>query len=86
MKKGVLDKPLEKKSNKEVSLSVFAFLFSEIIQQAQIRSARVNDLESRLIELVWVCTWGCVVTFFFVAGKARGGEAGGAAVHETSPG
>merc|ERR1711991_798389 len=51
MKKGVLDKPLERKNQKEVSMSAFAFLFSEVIQQAQQRSQRVNDLEARLIEL-----------------------------------
>ncbi len=34
-KPGVLDRPLERKTGKEVSLSAFAHLFAAIIQQAQ---------------------------------------------------
>ena len=44
-----LDRPLARSRN-EVSLSAFAFLFAEIVQSAQTRSASVSDLEKRLEE------------------------------------
>lgn len=38
-KPGVLDRPLERKVGKEVSMAAFAHLFAAIIQQAQAREA-----------------------------------------------
>ncbi len=37
-KLGVLDRPLERKVGKEVSMAAFAHLFAAIIQQAQARA------------------------------------------------
>lgn len=50
MKKGPLDRPLGK-GGREVSLSAFSFLFSEMIQDAKRKTGRVPDLEGRLEEL-----------------------------------
>eukprot|EP00736_Rhodelphis_marinus_P003780 Rmarinus@m.6957 len=46
----VVDRPLSK-GKSEVSLSAFAFLFSEIIQYSQMRVRSWGDLEKRLEEL-----------------------------------
>jgi hypothetical protein len=43
---GILDRPLTKAKG-EVSLSSFAFLFSEIVQYSQNRVASVADLERK---------------------------------------
>lgn len=44
----VLDKPLPK-VRKELSLSTFAFLFSEVVQYCQSRVTDASDLEKRLM-------------------------------------
>jgi len=47
--RSILDKTLSSKSRSpEVSLSAFAFLFSEMVQYAQERSASVDDMTRRL--------------------------------------
>lgn len=51
MKKSVLDRPLERKQNKDVSHAAFSYLISEVIQQAQKKCPRVADMESRLADL-----------------------------------
>eukprot|EP00163_Fabomonas_tropica_P024174 TRINITY_DN417_c1_g1_i2.p1 TRINITY_DN417_c1_g1~~TRINITY_DN417_c1_g1_i2.p1 ORF type:complete len:187 (+),score=16.86 TRINITY_DN417_c1_g1_i2:277-837(+) len=43
----IVDRPLPK-GRKEVSLSAFAFLFSELVQYAQGRAAHTQDLEKKL--------------------------------------
>ncbi|TMW69523.1 hypothetical protein Poli38472_001679 [Pythium oligandrum] len=43
----ILDRPLSRGKN-EVSLSAFAFLFSEMVQYFQGRVQNINDLETRL--------------------------------------
>ena len=42
----VLDKPMTK-GRQEVSLSAYAFLFSEIVQYSQKRVSGIQDLEDR---------------------------------------
>lgn len=51
-KTSILDKSLSRGKN-EVSLSVFALLFSEIVQYHQHRSSTVPELQSKLHELGW---------------------------------
>eukprot|EP00735_Rhodelphis_limneticus_P006579 TRINITY_DN18_c0_g1::TRINITY_DN18_c0_g1_i1::g.14759::m.14759 TRINITY_DN18_c0_g1::TRINITY_DN18_c0_g1_i1::g.14759 ORF type:complete len:209 (-),score=19.89,sp/Q54YG5/TPPC5_DICDI/65.56/8e-82,TRAPP/PF04051.11/1.3e-43,VanZ/PF04892.7/0.091 TRINITY_DN18_c0_g1_i1:62-661(-) len=46
----IVDRPLSK-GKTEVSLSAFAFLFSELIQYTQTRVKQINDLERRLEEV-----------------------------------
>lgn len=46
--KTILDRPLVLKPQKEVSLSAFAFLFSEMVQYTQERSQSVDDMTARL--------------------------------------
>jgi len=48
--KSALDKPLPMRSKNEVSLSAFAFLFSEFIQYSQQRVNTADDLERKLEE------------------------------------
>mmetsp|Transcript_11736 Transcript_11736/g.17779 ORF Transcript_11736/g.17779 Transcript_11736/m.17779 type:complete len:194 (+) Transcript_11736:75-656(+) len=47
---GILDRPLTKPKG-EVSLSSFAFLFSEIVQYSQNRVTSIGDLERKLEEM-----------------------------------
>ncbi|CAM9435278.1 unnamed protein product [Heterosigma akashiwo] len=46
----ILDRPVPK-INKEVSLSAFSFLFSEMVQYNQNRVMSISDLEKRLEEV-----------------------------------
>mmetsp|Transcript_12835 Transcript_12835/g.34781 ORF Transcript_12835/g.34781 Transcript_12835/m.34781 type:complete len:213 (-) Transcript_12835:101-739(-) len=43
-----LDRPIVLRPRLEVSLSAFAFLFSEIVQYAQARSMSISDIEQQL--------------------------------------
>mmetsp|Transcript_4471 Transcript_4471/g.12524 ORF Transcript_4471/g.12524 Transcript_4471/m.12524 type:complete len:191 (+) Transcript_4471:80-652(+) len=45
-----LDRPLRKPKQEEVSLSIFAFLFSEFVQYSQSRVATFAELDKRLVE------------------------------------
>jgi len=48
----IVDKPLpDRKSKKEVSLSAFAFLFSELVQYTHRRVTHIKDLERRLADV-----------------------------------
>jgi hypothetical protein len=59
----------------KVSLSAFAFLFSEFIQYSQTRAASFNDLEKRFVDFslffflscLWspIVWWFCCFFFFF---------------------
>jgi hypothetical protein len=48
---GIIDRPLNKTKSAEVSLSAFAFLFSEIVQYSQKKVTGIPDLERRLGEI-----------------------------------
>ena len=43
----IYDRPLNKARTAEVSLSAYAFLFSEVVQYTQKRVSGINDLERR---------------------------------------
>ena len=45
----ILDRPLNKTRNSEVSLSAFAYLFSEMLQYAQKRASGIADLEAKWV-------------------------------------
>ncbi|RKP01544.1 hypothetical protein CXG81DRAFT_29722 [Caulochytrium protostelioides] len=46
----LLDRPLNKTKGAEVSLSAFAFLYSEMLQYSQRRVSGIQDLEKRLAD------------------------------------
>lgn len=46
--RSILDSAIPSRQQREVSLSAFAFLFSEMVQYVQIRSESVTDMQMRL--------------------------------------
>lgn len=55
----IYDRNLNKTRTADVSLSAFAFLFSEIIQYTQKRVSGIGDLERRCVFIPFSCHYAC---------------------------